>query len=232
MPPKRSAAARIIAPTSVSSATSTSNANASPEQRAPGSSAAARFTSAAQTRAPSEVKSTAASRPIPPPAPVITQTLPSSRPISRSALRRVEDVLHFRVPVEPVQATLPAEAGLLEAAERRRDAHRAVRVDAQHAGLECARDPEGARAVLRPDRAGEAVRRVVRDPDRVRLVLERDQRGNRPEDLLACDAIVVRRLDERARVPEAFAVRRIAAEERFGRHEARDRLTVLLRDER
>ena len=82
MPPKRSAAARIIVPTWVSSATSTSNANASPEQRATVSSAAARFTSAAQTRAPSALKSTAASRPMPPPAPVITQTLSSSRPIS------------------------------------------------------------------------------------------------------------------------------------------------------
>ena len=77
---------------------------------------------------------------------------------------------------------------------------------AEHAGLERARDAQRARAVLGPDRAGEAVGRVVRDADRIRLVVERDQRGDRAEDLLARDPVVVRRLDDRARVPEALAV--------------------------
>ena len=81
-------------------------------------------------------------------------------------------------------------------------------------GLERARHAQRAGAVARPDRAGEAVGRVVREPDRLGLVLERDQRGNRAEDLLARDAVVVGRLDERAREPEAGAVRGLALEER------------------
>ena len=127
---------------------------------------------------------------------------------------------------------LAAEAGLLEAAERRRDADRAVRVDAEHAGLERARDAQGAGAVRGPDRAGQAVRRVVRDPDRVRLVVERDQRGDRAEDLFAGDPVVVRRLDERARVPVALARGRLAAEERLAVDEAGDGLAVLRGDQR
>src|SRR5205085_3243152 len=46
------------------------------------SSAPRAFTSAATTLAPSRTNVCAATRPIPPPAPVISATLPSSRPIS------------------------------------------------------------------------------------------------------------------------------------------------------
>src|ERR1044072_495697 len=79
MPPKRSLVSAYSVRTRSSSATSTSSANALPSHAAAVSSAAAASTSATQTRAPSLVKSSAASRPIPPPAPVITATLPSSR---------------------------------------------------------------------------------------------------------------------------------------------------------
>ena len=68
--------------------------------------------------------------------------------------------------------------------------------------------------------------------DRVGLVLERDERGDRAEHLLAGDAVVVRRLDERARVPEALAVRHVSAVERIAVDEARHLLPVLRRDER
>src|SRR5262249_21780633 len=91
-------------------------------------SAAAPSTSATTTCAPSSVKRTAASAPIPPPAPVITQTLPSSLPAT-SSLRRVVDVLDLAVPGEAVHAKLAAEAAALEASERCRNAHRGVRVD-------------------------------------------------------------------------------------------------------
>ena len=83
---------------------------------------------------------------------------------SHQHLRREEHVLDLRVAVERLHPELAAEAGLLEAAERRRDAHRAVRVHREHAGLERPRDAQRPRAVARPDRAGEPVRRVVRDP--------------------------------------------------------------------
>ena len=85
MPPKRSAAAAYIACTDDSSATSTCTARASGTCAATAS-AASRFTSATQTCAPSSVKSTAASAPMPPPAPVITQTFPSRRPAIYSSV--------------------------------------------------------------------------------------------------------------------------------------------------
>src|SRR5215204_2673674 len=135
MPPKRAAAAAIIACTSASSATLARTANESPEHRRTVSSAASRSRSAAQTFAPSWVKRTAASRPIPPPAPVITQTLPSRRPAT-STLRGEEDRLDFRVAVERVHAELAAEPGLLEAPERCRHADGRVRVDAEHTGVD------------------------------------------------------------------------------------------------
>src|SRR6202161_3715266 len=80
--------------------------------------------SATTTDAPSSEKSTAASRPMPPAAPVITATLPSRRPIVLSALRRDEHVLDLGIAVEPVHAELTAESGLLEPADRRRHAPR------------------------------------------------------------------------------------------------------------
>ena len=52
------------------------------------------------------------------------------------------------------------------------------------AGLERARDAQRLGAVARPDRAREAVDRVVGQLDRLRLVAERDDHGDRPEDLL------------------------------------------------
>src|SRR5436309_12691819 len=111
-----------------------------------------------------------------------------------------------------MQPELASEAGLLEAAERRRDANRAVGIDRQHPRLERARDAQCPRTVTSPDRAGEAVRRVVRDPDGVLLVGERDDRGDGAEDLFPCDAVVVRRLDERAGEVEAAPIRGVAAE--------------------
>ena len=49
-----------------------------------------------------------------------------------------------------------------------------VRVDRQVAGLDRARDAQRARAVARPDRARQAVDRVVGEADRLGLVVERD----------------------------------------------------------
>jgi hypothetical protein len=60
--------------------TSTCWKNASPHSVAVRSPCSA-TTSATHTRAPSAAKRRAASRPIPPAAPVMTQTLPSSRPL-------------------------------------------------------------------------------------------------------------------------------------------------------
>src|SRR6187551_977547 len=202
MPPKRSAVAAHIARTASSSATSTANAKASPEHSETVSSASAMSRSATQTFAPSSVKRIAASRPMPPPAPVMTQTFPLNLPMS-SALRRDEHALDLRVALERVHAELAAEPRLLEAAERRLHAHRRVCVHGEDAGVGCPRHTQCTGPVARPDRAGEPVRRVVREADRVGFVLERDHGRNRAEDLLARDPVLIRRLDDRARVPVA-----------------------------
>ena len=110
------------------------------------------------TVAPSARNSAAVSAPIPLAAPVMTHTLPCEPAIS---LRRVVDGLDLGVVVERVRAELAAEARLLEAAERRRHAHRRVRVDRQHAGLDRPRDAQRLGAVARPDRARQPVDRVV-----------------------------------------------------------------------
>src|SRR5437588_4721299 len=147
-------------------------------------------TSAMQTLAPSDENSMAASRPMPPAAPVMTATLPASR----SAICRHEDDLHLRVTVHSLHAELAAEVRLLHAAERRDDAHRAVRVQRQHAGVDGPRHAERARSVAGPDRAGEAVHRLVGYPHGVGLVLERDDRRDRAEYLLARDPVLGPRL--------------------------------------
>ena len=84
------------------------------------------------------------------------------------------------------------------------------------------------RVQIDPDRP---VGRVVRDPDCVGLVLEGNDGGDGAEDLLASDAVVVRRLDQGAGEPEAFALGRFAAEG-LAFDEGGDGLALLLRDER
>src|SRR5205085_5738836 len=134
------------------------------------------------------------------------------RDVLPSALRRVEDVLDLAVAGEAVHAEFAAEATALEAAERRRRTHGRVRVDREHAGLDRPRHAQRTAAVLRPDRAREAVVGVVREPDRLGLVGERDERGDGTEHLLARDPVFRTRLDERCRIPEALALRRVPAE--------------------
>src|SRR4051794_22971776 len=180
MPPNRSSVMAYISFTSSSLATSTRRGNADPSgQRPTVSSARPKSMSATHTLAPSPVNTIAPSRPMPPPAPVITQTLPSSLPAIVSALRRDEHVLHVGIPLERGHTELPPEAGLLHASEGGVHADRAVRVDGQDPGIDRAGDAERASAVARPDRTREAVGSVVRDPDRIGLVRERDHCGDR-----------------------------------------------------
>src|SRR4051812_14164094 len=149
--------------------------------------------SAQTTFAPSAANRRAVARPMPPPAPVTTATLPVSRSdaaamtshLSRArSTRGDEDVLRFGERKRRIWAELPAETGRLEAPERRPVPHRRMRVHRQIAGLDAAADPKRAADVTRPDRSRQAEVAVVRDPDRVRLVVERHHRDDRPEDLL------------------------------------------------
>src|SRR5690349_2126981 len=102
-----------------------------------------------------------------------------------------EDVLGLGVEVERRHPELPTDARHLVAAERRLRVHGAVRVHADHAGLESTRGAHRLADVAAPDRAGQAVGRRVGEAKRLFLRVEWDDRDHRPEDLLARDAHVV-----------------------------------------
>src|SRR4051812_31110882 len=197
--PKASRTCSYISMTRPSWVTSTCS------ERSPGAFSA---TSTPATRAPSRWNTRTVAAPIPPAAPVITQTLPSRRPMSTG---RVVDRLDLGVGVEGVRAELAPVARLLEAAEGRGDAHRRVGVDRDHAGLDRARDPQRLGAVAGPDRPREPVDRVVAKRDRLGLVAERQHDRHRAEDLLARRALVARdRAQHGRREPVSRAGRRLA----------------------
>src|SRR4051794_29206113 len=153
------------------------------------------------TFAPSATNRRTVARPMPEQPPVMTATRSWMRPATLMipfGLRGLtssttggsvgdEDVLLLGERHGGVRTELPAEAGLLVATERRPVADRRVRVDAEVAGLDAARDPQPATEVAGVDGAGEAVLGVVRLRDRVGLVVEGHHGDHRPEDLLAPD---------------------------------------------
>src|SRR4029453_17032087 len=110
--------------------------------------------------------------------------------------RRQMDRLRLEVGAQTFGTQLAAEAGLLEAAERRGELH----PEAVHAvvpGAHAPRRGEAALGVGAPGRAREPVVRVVGDPNRLAVVaVVRDQRHHRPEDLLARDLHVVAHVGE------------------------------------
>src|SRR4051812_6216479 len=168
------------------------------------------------TIAPSSSNRRADSAPMPPAAPVITQTLPARRSGIGFA-GRVVDGFHLGVVLERVGPELAPDARLLEAAEGGGDAHGGVGVDGDHAALDCSCGAEGLRAVARPDGAREAVDRVVREGYGVLLAVEREHAGDRPEDLLRHrPRMAVRWLEHGRREPVAGAVGGAAPESDAG----------------
>src|SRR5215208_947124 len=147
--------------------------------------------SAMHTRAPSSAKRRAVSRPMPPAPPVTTATFPSRRPGISVLLRGQVDVLYFGVVVECVRAQFAPYPGLLHPPERRLDADGSVGVDGDDTGLYAPGDAQGAGAARRPDRAGEAVDRIVREAYGFLLVLEGDHGYDGAEDLLPGRPVVV-----------------------------------------
>src|SRR4051794_15535182 len=124
-----------------------------------------------------------------------------------------EHVLLVAEGVQRVGPELAAEAGLLEAAERRGVTHRRVAVDREVARLDAAGDAQGPAEVAGPDRPRQAVLALVCHADGVRLVLERDDRDDGPEDLLGHGPVL--RVDggeHRRREPEPGARGHSAAE--------------------
>ncbi len=79
-----------------------------------------------------------------------------------------------------------------------------IGVQPENPGANLLEDAHAAENVTRPDRTGEAVRRVVRETQRVRLVVERNDDEDGPKNLLLRDASLVvdvgkdRRFDEAA----------------------------------
>src|SRR5271155_3109901 len=124
MRPNSATVSAYIAPTCCSSVTSTFS------DMSPG---APSDRSTPTTRAPSRWNTATVAAPIPPEAPVTTHTLLSS--LMRSP-RRVVDGLDLGIGVERMRAQLAAVAGLLEAAEGRRNADRRIGVDRDHTGLD------------------------------------------------------------------------------------------------
>ena len=84
----------------------------------------------------------------------------------------------------PSRPALAAEAGGLDAAERRGGVGDHALVEADHAGLEALDDAERALEVARVDVGDEPVLRVVGRGDRGLLVVEADHGRDRAEDLL------------------------------------------------
>src|SRR6201996_5085979 len=181
------------------------------------------------TVAPSCSKRRADSAPIPLAVPVITAIFPANLPGISTLPGRVIDVLQLGVVLERVGSELASTTRLLEAAERGRDPHRAVRVDRDHAGLDRPRDAQRARPIAGPDRTGEAVDRRVGEGDRLRLAAEGNDGDDRAEDLLAGGAVVVvDRAEDDRREPIAVAVGSAAADRdrRVGGDEGGDRLAL------
>src|SRR5215217_1817676 len=179
----------------------------------PGSSAR----SAMQTLAASSAKRLAVSRPMPPAPPVTTATLPLRRPGMLILLRGHEDVFYLGVVVQGVRAELAPHARLLHPAKRCCDPDGSVGVYGQYAGLDAAGDAHGPGDVLRPERAGETVDRVVGEANGVLFVLEGDHGHDGAEDLLLRRPVsVVHGRQDGRRVPEPGAFGRFAPD-RHGR---------------
>src|SRR5215207_3270809 len=201
-PPKRSEASLYIPCTSSGFVTSAwmYRPSISLAVSSPGSSAR----STTHKRAPSSAKRFAVSRPMPLAPPVMTATFPSRRPGMSALLRGDVDVLYLGVVVEGVRPELAPDARLLHPAEGCGDADGGVGVYGDDARLHAPGDAQGAGAVLSPDRAREAVDRVVRLPYRILLVIEGDHRHDGAEDLLPRRPVLVgERREDRRRIPEA-----------------------------
>src|SRR6266498_4288700 len=166
----------------------TSQVMAAPPVSLASASMASVLRSTPMTTAPSSANLLAEASPMPLAAPVITATLSCKR-FTSVPLCGDEHVLGLGEGRQGVRPQFPAEAGLLDAAERRPVPHRGMRVDRQLAGLDPTGDPHGTTDVLGPDRPGQAVLGVVGQPDGLGLVREGLHGDDGPEHLLGDDPV-------------------------------------------
>src|SRR5262245_32262387 len=122
------------------------------------------------------------------------------------------DVLRLLERLQAFLPELPAETGLLHAAERARVVVRQRVVEPDRAGLDLAHAAQDRVEVLRVDVAAEAEAGRVGELDRLVEALDRDERCNGAEGLLAQEVGFRRSSgDDRRRVEVAGAVRRSVA---------------------
>src|SRR6266496_4240858 len=76
------------------------------------------------------------------------------------SLRHV-NILQLRIPLHRRHAEVTAQAALFEAAEGSFDVDAGVAVDAEDAALDLARNTQGSAQVVGPNRAAQAVARIV-----------------------------------------------------------------------
>src|SRR5262249_52501734 len=132
--------------------------------------------------------------------------------LRREGLPRGCDVFRLREFQQSVVRALTADAGLLDAAERRRRVRHDAAVEAHHAGLEGLADPQAAAQVPGVDVGDQAELGVVGPGQGVVLGGEADHGSDRAEDLGAEDAGARRNLVDDGRLVEVTAaVRRPAA---------------------
>src|SRR5512141_1231373 len=81
------------------------------------------------------------------------------------------DAFHLQVLVDGALAVFPAHAAILVAAERRHEAHRAIRVDPYRAGLDALRHANRATYVARPHPRTKPKADVIGDAHSILLVL-------------------------------------------------------------
>src|SRR5215469_10032437 len=110
-----------------------------------------------------------------------------AKPPRRNDVEVDVDLLDLGVRIVTVRSELAADTALLVSAPRRFVVRRMVRVDPRNAGTQLANHAMRLADVLRKNRTGQAVNRVVGEPDRFGFVVERLNHEHRPEDLFLHD---------------------------------------------
>src|SRR6266571_3575993 len=92
-----------------------------------------------------------------------------------------------------------------------------MRVDAQHAAFDLARNPKGALEVVRPEGTAEAVARIVHFAQHLCFVVKRADANDRPKNFLTPDAVIRPRAQQHGRLEVETPSRRALS---ASRHDA------------
>src|SRR5690606_23632581 len=117
------------------------------------------------------------------------------------------DIFGVEIILDALMPTLAAEAGLLDATERRLGRGDDAFIDADHAVFQPLHDAEGAAEIAGVEIAGEAVFGVVGEIHRLLLGLEAEDGRDRAEDLFLGETHLRRRPGDHGRLEEGAAER-------------------------